>query len=75
MEDAYLFDGHLAYLQPFVILYRHLVYFVAIWYILSPFGMLYRKNLATLILFSFETKKCVSFASDLTLFRGVRELW
>jgi hypothetical protein len=33
MEDVGIFYGHLSILQPFGIIYVHLVYFVVIWYI------------------------------------------
>jgi hypothetical protein len=40
-------------LRPIGIFYGLWVYFVAIWYIFTHFGMLYQENLATLL----ETKK------------------
>jgi hypothetical protein len=36
-------------LRPFGIVYDHLVHFVLIWYIFSGFGIMYRKNLASLV--------------------------
>jgi hypothetical protein len=51
MQDVGVFYGHLVYLWPFSIFWRHLINFMVIWYIFSRFGILRRKNLATLMQF------------------------
>jgi hypothetical protein len=44
MEDVGIFCGHLDFLRPFGILRCNLVYFMVIWYIFHPFGMLHREK-------------------------------
>jgi hypothetical protein len=56
MEKVSIFMAVLSVLRPNGIFCGHLVHFVVIWYIISPFGMLYRKNLATLIESTFSKR-------------------
>jgi hypothetical protein len=56
MEDVGIFYGHLVDLRPFDILYRHLLYFVVIWYIFPRFGVLYHEKSGNPAILSPEEK-------------------
>jgi hypothetical protein len=44
MEKQEIFFSHLVLLMRFGVFYGHSEYYVAIWYIISHFGMLYQEK-------------------------------